>query len=91
MGSIPAGDVNRVRGMSKMWLIPRTFLFNGMIYCIYKNKRRTIKKWENVYIFISSTFNDMYAERDYLVKRVFPELRLWCNKRNLKLIDVDLR
>lgn len=30
--------------------------------------------WENVYIFISSTFNDMHAERDYLVKRVFPEL-----------------
>jgi len=47
--------------------------------------------WENVYIFISSTFNDMHAERDYLVKRVFPELRLWCNKRKLKLMDVDLR
>lgn len=47
--------------------------------------------WENVYIFISSTFNDMHAERDYLVKRVFPELRLWCSKRRLKLVDIDLR
>lgn len=48
-------------------------------------------QWENVYIFISSTFNDMHAERDYLIKRVFPELRLWCAKRRLKLIDIDLR
>lgn len=49
------------------------------------------KNWENVYVFISSTFNDMHAERDYLVKRVFPELRMWCAKRRLKLIDIDLR
>jgi hypothetical protein len=28
--------------------------------------------WERVYVFISSTFNDMHAERDYLVKRAFP-------------------
>jgi len=48
-------------------------------------------KWENVYVFISSTFNDMHAERDYLVKRVFPELRDWCEKRRLRLIDIDLR
>ncbi|HPF86854.1 MAG TPA: DUF4062 domain-containing protein, partial [Candidatus Limiplasma sp.] len=48
-------------------------------------------RWENVYVFISSTFNDMHAERDYLVKRVFPELRLWCEQRKLKLVDVDLR
>ena len=48
-------------------------------------------KWENVYVFVSSTFNDMHAERDYLVKRVFPQLRLWCAKRRLKLIDIDLR
>jgi len=27
---------------------------------------------EKVYVFISSTFNDMHAERDYLVKQVFP-------------------
>ena len=47
--------------------------------------------WENVYLFISSTFNDMHAERDYLVKRVFPELRMWCSQRRLKLIDIDLR
>ncbi len=48
-------------------------------------------KWENVYVFISSTFNDMHAERDYLVKRVFPDLREWCERRKLRLIDIDLR
>ncbi|NLT15434.1 MAG: DUF4062 domain-containing protein, partial [Clostridiales bacterium] len=48
-------------------------------------------QWENVYVFISSTFNDMHAERDYLVKRVFPELSEWCEARKLHLVDIDLR
>ena len=48
-------------------------------------------QWENVYVFISSTFNDMHAERDYLVKRVFPELSEWCAARKLHLVDIDLR
>ncbi|HXF40340.1 MAG TPA: DUF4062 domain-containing protein, partial [Blastocatellia bacterium] len=48
-------------------------------------------RWEKVYIFISSTFNDMHGERDYLVKRVFPELREWCERRRLRLLDIDLR
>ena len=47
--------------------------------------------WETVHIFISSTFNDMHAERDYLVKQVFPELREWCERRKLRLVDIDLR
>lgn len=48
-------------------------------------------EWKNVYLFISSTFNDMHAERDYLVKKVFPELRIWCNARKLRFLDIDLR
>ncbi|MCL2877355.1 MAG: DUF4062 domain-containing protein, partial [Acidobacteria bacterium] len=48
-------------------------------------------QWENVHIFISSTFNDMHAERDYLVKNVFPALSEWCEERKLRLIDIDLR
>jgi nephrocystin-3 len=47
--------------------------------------------WQTVSVFISSTFNDMHSERDYLVKRVFPELREWCEKRKLRLVDIDLR
>lgn len=48
-------------------------------------------EWKNVYVFISSTFNDMHAERDYLIKNVFPELSSWCEKYRLRLIDIDLR
>ena len=48
-------------------------------------------QWENVYVFISSTFNDMHAERDYLVKKVFPRLSVWCAARKLRLVDIDLR
>lgn len=48
-------------------------------------------KWKDVYVFISSTFNDMHAERDLLVKQVFPELEEWCEEHRLRLIDIDLR
>jgi hypothetical protein len=47
--------------------------------------------WQTVSVFISSTFNDIHAERDYIVKRVFPELRELCEKRKLRLVDIDLR
>ena len=47
--------------------------------------------WKAVRVFISSTFRDMHAERDHLVRVVFPELRERCAKRRLHLIDVDLR
>ncbi len=49
------------------------------------------QRWQTVYVFISSTFNDMHAERDYLVKQVFPELREWCEQHRLHLVDIDLR
>lgn len=44
-----------------------------------------------VRVFISSTFQDMQAERDELTFRVFPELRARCRQRGISLIDVDLR
>ena len=47
--------------------------------------------WKTIRVFISSTFRDMHAERDHLVRVVFPELRERCAKRHLHLIDVDLR
>ena len=50
-----------------------------------------VVEWEKVHVFISSTFNDMHAERDYLVKYVFPELSEWCEARKLRLVDIDLR
>jgi hypothetical protein len=42
-------------------------------------------------IFISSTFRDMHAERDYLSRQVFPELRSRCQKRGAEFIGLDLR
>ena len=42
-------------------------------------------------VFISSTFRDMHAERDHLVKVVFPELRRLCESRGVTWGEVDLR
>lgn len=42
-------------------------------------------------VFVSSTFRDMKAERDYLAKFVFPELRNRCESRGVIWGDVDLR
>ena len=48
-------------------------------------------KVENISVFVSSTFNDMHAERELLMHRVFPELRAWCERRMLLLHEIDLR
>ena len=48
-------------------------------------------EWQKATLFISSTFNDMHGERDYLVKEVFPELEDWAEKRKVHLTEVDLR
>ena len=42
-------------------------------------------------LFISSTFRDFGAERDLLVRKVFPELRRKCRERFVDLLEVDLR
>lgn len=47
--------------------------------------------WKTVKVFISSTFRDMQAERDHLVRFVFPRLREELLKRRIHLVDVDLR
>jgi nephrocystin-3 len=44
-----------------------------------------------VRVFISSTFRDMHAERDHLVKVVFPQLRRLCESRGVTWGEVDLR
>lgn len=49
------------------------------------------RQWKTIRLFISSTFADMFAERDYLVKQVIPILRERCTKRKVHLIEVDLR
>lgn len=42
-------------------------------------------------VFISSTFRDMFDEREELVKRVFPQLRKLCEERGVTWGEVDLR
>ena len=44
-----------------------------------------------VRVFVSSTFRDMQAERDELVKHVFPRLRRLCEERGVVWGEVDLR
>lgn len=47
--------------------------------------------WRTVRVFISSTFCDMHAERDYLIKFVFPALRERLLPHRVELYDIDLR
>ncbi len=47
--------------------------------------------WQTVRVFISSTFRDMHAERDHLVKAVAPALRERLEPYRVYLVDVDLR
>ena len=42
-------------------------------------------------VFVSSTFRDMRAERDHLVKFIFPQLRKLCESRGVTWGEVDLR
>ncbi len=48
-------------------------------------------KWQTIRVFISSTFRDMHAERDHLVRVVFPALREKLIPYRLHLNDIDLR
>ncbi|KAM9789460.1 telomerase protein component 1 [Neosynchiropus ocellatus] len=48
-------------------------------------------RWRTVRVFISSTFRDMHAERDLLVRFIFPELRRRAATHHLHLQEVELR
>ncbi|KAK6310921.1 hypothetical protein J4Q44_G00189760 [Coregonus suidteri] len=48
-------------------------------------------RWRGVRVFVSSTFRDMHAERDVLVRSVFPELRRRAAPHCLYLQEVELR
>ena len=50
-----------------------------------------MNRWQTIRVFISSTFRDMHAERDHLVKVVFPRLRERLERYRVELIDIDLR
>lgn len=48
-------------------------------------KQRVVK------VFISSTFRDMNAERDYLNKYIFPHIHSYCDERYIEFYPIDLR
>ncbi|XP_078577882.1 TPR repeat-containing protein DDB_G0287407-like isoform X2 [Branchiostoma floridae x Branchiostoma japonicum] len=56
-----------------------------------KDTSRALGGWQVVRVFVSSTFTDFHMEREALVKKVFPELREWCEGRQLHLVECDLR
>ncbi|XP_071502709.1 telomerase protein component 1-like [Diadema antillarum] len=58
-----------------------------------KQKRVVVRRsgWKTVRVFVSSTFRDFHTEREVLIKEVFPDLREWCEKRRLHLVECDLR
>ena len=47
--------------------------------------------FRSIRVFVSSTFRDMQAEREELVKRIFPQLRRLCETRGVAWSEVDLR
>lgn len=47
--------------------------------------------WRTCSLFVSSTFEDMHAERDQLQRIVFPALAEWLRERRVNLETTDLR
>jgi len=55
------------------------------------DQRRATAGERVIRVFVSSTFRDMVAEREQLVKRIFPRLRKVCEERGVTWGEVDLR
>jgi tetratricopeptide (TPR) repeat protein len=45
----------------------------------------------SVRVFVSSTFRDLQDERDIMTREVFPAIRLFCENRDVRFFEVDLR
>ncbi|XP_066932772.1 LOW QUALITY PROTEIN: TPR repeat-containing protein DDB_G0287407-like [Clytia hemisphaerica] len=74
--------------VEEMWeLVEKTSLKESFEVLPVKNRRG----WRTIRIFVSSTFKDFLNEREILVKELFPDLRLWCEERKLRLIECDLK
>ena len=58
---------------------------------VEKGRTIDVTGFRVIRVFVSSTFRDMQAERDHLVRFVFPRLREELLKRRIHLVDVDLR
>jgi len=56
-----------------------------------EESKTEFKAWQTFSIFISSTFRDMQAEREYLKDIIFPKVEEELRDRRIKLEIVDLR
>jgi len=56
-----------------------------------EQKDSTLIQNRQIRVFISSTFQDMQGERDYLMRKVFPVLKERAAERDVTLIPLDLR
>jgi hypothetical protein len=92
---VPAADRRRVAGRE---IPPRV----GEIFCeipvMSRPNPRTVATTRDravpersLRVFVSSTFRDMHGEREYLIKKTFPRLRMLCERRGVAWGEVDLR
>ena len=56
-----------------------------------ESKDREIGTWDEIRLFMSSTFVDTHGERDCLVKSVIPEINRKMAKNFIRIVPVDLR
>lgn len=59
--------------------------------CVAGATRRDSDDWITIPIFVSSHFKDFHAEREILVKQVLPDLCEWCERRQIHLVQFDVR
>ena len=52
---------------------------------------KALERSREIRVFLSSTFKDMEAEREYLLGRIFPEIRKACAERGVSFSEIDLR
>eukprot|EP00794_Sanderia_malayensis_P003244 gene3244-3725_t len=83
-----ASELSRKSSKEELWAIVKKMSDKNAIP-LEPTKDR--KGWRTIRIFVSSTFKDFHQEREVLVKEVFPDLRIWCEERKLKLVECDLR
>src|SRR5438552_4042675 len=70
----------------------RGYIFQKFLHPINSSSDNPMPQTQSeLRIFISSTFQDLQEEREYLVKKVFPEIRQLCRERGVKFTEIDLR
>lgn len=55
------------------------------------NSINKIEAFRNVRVFVSSTFNNMMEERDYLARQTFPAIKSLAHHKDITFQAIDLR